>query len=97
RDLRSFPTRRSSDLRAADGSHRARAIRFENVAHDAHGVGKGLLVWNDGGKRAFRQCAVADFTASGAAHKPNLTNAEGREVIVQRSEEHTSELQSRFD
>ena len=68
---------------AADGGHGTRSIGFQNVADDAHGVGEGFVVGNDGGKSALGQCAVADFTAARAAHEADFADAERREVVVQ--------------
>ena len=69
--------------RAADRSHRARTVRFQNVAHDAHRVGERLVIGNHGGERAFRQRAVPDFAAARAAHEAHFAHAERREVVVQ--------------
>ncbi len=53
------------------------------VADHAQGVRESLLGGNHRRESAFRQGAVADFTAAGAAHEAGLTHAEGREIVVQ--------------
>src|SRR5690349_24199164 len=74
RDLPSFPTRRSSDLRSA---------RWELPAPPAS---RAFRSWR--GSRAFRASPPAS-PASRASRRPASRRA--------RSEEHTSELQSRRD
>src|SRR5699024_12866444 len=70
--LRSFPTRRSSDLRRQ---------AFSDDEHSEHG-GHRRFDQGDGGGGAGRQAHQAE---------PE------QQVSQERSEEHTSELQSRFD
>ncbi len=58
--------------RAANRRHRARSVRFHDVAHDAHRVGERFVVRNHRRQRAFRQCSVADFATARAAHEARL-------------------------
>src|SRR5207249_8698722 len=96
RDLHSFPTRRSSDLSAAD-AHRLSDPRllapallaYAHYLEDAMRCDEALdVLWTlvqVGGARLSSPDAVA-------AHGARAPQAE-----PVRSEEHTSELQSRFD
>src|SRR5690554_7157404 len=72
RDLHSFPTRRSSDLR--------------HLQPDSHGVSLSLEVYGCGG------CPPAESTST--SRTPNSASQSMIASAV-RSEEHTSELQSR--
>src|SRR5207249_10552931 len=81
RDLHSFPTRRSSDLAGGDVS--------PPVGHVAQGPQ---------GRSARAQPAAGD--ARGGAARQHVRSEpllSGRRDGPDRSEEHTSELQSRFD
>src|SRR5438874_5263360 len=80
RALHSFPTRRSSDLDAADGS-----IAYRFHARDAH------LVLSPGPRGPIPFRVLLDGEA------PRRRGVRGRESVLVRSEEHTSELQSRRD
>ena len=67
----------------ADRGHRRRAVRLEDVRHDAHGVGVVLAQRNHRLQGAPCQVAVADFAAREAAGGLGLARREGREVIVE--------------
>src|SRR5207244_8636224 len=92
RELHSFPTRRSSDLRsglASCGSHPGRWVlrSAENKPKgDSH---KGM---------SFRRKRIARLVESrirgGAKGRGQLINRSNIRIRLQRSEEHTSELQS---
>src|SRR5207249_9631764 len=86
-DLHSFPTRRSSDLATLDtaGSllRGTERIRYENHSPDTL-----RFVWVQ-----IEQNIFAQNSATYALNQPPLHLAGG----AVRSEEHTSELQSRFD
>src|SRR5207247_5438632 len=90
-----FPTRRSSDLPAhvERGVLALRARRSEVLL--LHVIGAGEL---DPG-REFTRGVLTDVE-TGATHPIVLTpaaRARYRELLAERSEEHTSELQSRVD
>ena len=68
---------------AADGGHRRRAVRLENVGDDAERVGRLLLAGEDGFDGAPCEGAVADLATADAGHTSNFTNGERREVVVQ--------------
>ena len=68
--------------RAADAGHRARAIRLEDVRHDADRVGEVLLARDHRHERALCERAVADVAALGTAQTARLPDAERREVVV---------------
>src|SRR5690606_41346654 len=92
RDLHSFPTRRSSDLEAAGGAKRALQVgavggieQFEIAADrvgDVTGVGGARIGGVDISERAIG-LSRPDWPGQGSGER------------AQRSEEHTSELQSR--
>ena len=67
---------------AADGRHGAGAVRFQNVADDADGVGKILVFGHDRREGALGQQAVADLASACASHEARLADAERREVVV---------------
>src|SRR5204862_5594520 len=75
RDLHSFPTRRSSDLRFAKPDSR-------NQAQD---------------HRAQRGNETQREVSTGVVFETIFTREQVQEPLVERSEEHTSELQSRRD
>src|SRR5699024_12834443 len=82
--LRSFPTRRSSDLRPQADTHR----RSHDRALHQEGVG---VPGRDGS-------ATAGAATAGALWRWRGADANGGVMVLEtRSEEHTSELQSRFD
>src|SRR5207249_11124728 len=88
----SFPTRRSSDLLLARASESRRAVRAAATAFEAYLWTLPLTV---AGKKLFaRERPTGDADArgffSGGSIFPSGHSA-------RRSEEHTSELQSRFD
>src|SRR5207249_9245450 len=89
----SFPTRRSSDLVRKE-SDRASALQ---------GCGQRPLVPGARARHAARQnlAAIADEPAQArnllVVDIRDLLHAEAADLAVLRSEEHTSELQSRFD
>ena len=68
---------------AADRGHRRRAVRFEDVRHDANRVGERFLGRQHRQKRALGERAVADFAAAGAAQELHFAYRERREVVVQ--------------
>ena len=68
---------------SADGCHRRRPIRLENVRDDSHRIGPVILGRQHRRNGPFSQCAVSDFAASGAAQERDLANRERREVVVQ--------------
>ncbi len=69
--------------RAAHRRHRARTVRFQNVADHAHRVGEGRVIRNHRRNGAFRQRPVSDFTPPRAAHEAHFAHAERREIVVQ--------------
>src|ERR1700674_797501 len=71
-----------SERRAADGGHRGRTVRFQNVGHEAHGVGEVRFGRKQVRQRALGKRAVADFAAAGAAQEFHFANAERRKVVV---------------
>src|SRR5438105_10389450 len=79
RDLPSFPTRRSSDLRYA----RTSAICWRDIVP---GLSSGIVVF-----------VRSSISASVAPSKSAEDDDAGRQAGHDRSEEHTSELQSRVD
>src|SRR5690606_41971201 len=84
RDLLSFPTRRSSDLRRLRYLARARAASTRVVCP---------AVCPRGRRRKSGRCGPAIREgAAGSAARPRAIHPPGR---APRSEEHTSELQSR--
>src|SRR5699024_12819182 len=93
--LPSFPTRRSSDLRplpAVNGSERGRfAGRHTLVVGAGHSAANTLLDLTELAQEA------PGTRISWAVRSADATRAFGGEGDDQRSEEHTSELQSRFD
>ena len=69
---------------AADRGHRARAVRFENVADHAQRVRESFLRRESRADSA--RSASAPWPISrrpGAAHEPDFADAERREVVVQ--------------
>ena len=68
---------------AADGGHRGRAVRLEDVRDDADRVGEGLLGGQHLPQRPLGEDAVADLAAAGAAEELHLPDREGREVVVE--------------
>src|SRR5206468_11980488 len=86
--LHSFPTRRSSDLCGAMGGD---AVVAAVLGRD--GGGDHLLL-DLGEARLFLHDGVA---IAHEAFEPGHVKGEGLEYIRHRSEEHTSELQSRSD
>ena len=68
---------------AADRRHRRRAVRLENVRHDADRVREFLERRQHALNRALGQVAVADLAARRAAHRTHFTRRERREVVVQ--------------
>src|SRR5207247_10641875 len=68
---------------AADGRHRRRPVRFQDVRHQPQGVGEFLLGWEDRLQGAFREGAVPDLASAWRAQGPRLADAERREVVMQ--------------
>src|SRR5207249_5670323 len=94
RDLRSFPTRRSSDLRILVEQHGGEVPRDRAALETLPGVGRKTanVVLNV----AFGEPTIAvDTHIFRVANRTGL--APGKSPLAVRSEEHTSELQSRFD
>ncbi len=69
---------------AADRGHRRRTVGFQNVGHQAHGVGEIRVGRKEASQRAFGQSAVADFAAARTAQELHFADAERREVVVQQ-------------
>ena len=67
----------------ADGGHRGRAVRFQDIGHEAHGVREFLSARHHDLDRAFGQVAVTDLAAAGGAEAADLADGERREVVVQ--------------
>src|SRR5205807_7561899 len=91
-DLHSFPTRRSSDLLSATGR---RLTYFEEIlsfiegsirTHRAHHY---MLILSGHGHGS-----VGDFLSEGQANKIQGLSIPSLGKLIERSEEHTSELQS---
>src|SRR5207253_10531311 len=80
RDLHSFPTRRSSDL-----------SRKEVVILKLHGS----IDWFDRAQYREREAAFAAQGSRSRPPHPVFANTASLDVVPLRSEEHTSELQSR--
>jgi hypothetical protein len=68
--------------RAADGSHRRRAVRFERLRDEPDRVREVLERRDHRLECPLCERAVADVSALGAAHEPRLPNRVGREVVV---------------
>src|SRR5207249_174248 len=67
----------------ANRGHRGRAIGFQNVRNETHGVGKIRFGRKQIEERALGKSAVADFAAAGATQEFDFADAEWREVVVQ--------------
>src|SRR5207249_11123957 len=92
RALPSFPTRRSSDLRAAR-LHRVEQRAGGRVLREPHQVFERRLAIS-GGKHLPELPALCELIE----HRfDSLLRRLQRGGVNERSEEHTSELQSRFD
>src|SRR5207249_10193964 len=91
--LHAFPTRRSSDLGAR---LEGRAAIAEQAASYMRALPDGRLVIRSVVETS--EGAVVEWTLSGT-HTGDLPGlpANGEQVALDRSEEHTSELQSRFE
>src|SRR5699024_12710176 len=85
RALHSFPTRRSSDLGGF-------GIVFFQTVQKAAGVWPGPVVKGEGDLRPWRYFSGVGVFPSAFIEEVNISS-----VCQPRSEEHTSELQSRFD
>ena len=72
-----------AERRSADGRHRGRAIRLQNVGDDAHRVRPIGFRRQNGRDRPLRQCAVSDFAAACATQERDFAHREWREVVVQ--------------
>src|SRR5207249_12334582 len=84
--LHSFPTRRSSDLHhAADTVHAASAFFLSHEEHE-DSTDRNRHPWRDRNGRPAVHCSALE---------PSVVPR--RMARRERSEEHTSELQSRFD
>src|SRR5207249_11768251 len=93
--LPSLPTRRSSDLLEVRGASNLTGINFPDVIHDPtlHGEDRNVLRWFD--TDGFRN--PADWTVGNVGRSLPKTRGPGMFAVNLRSEEHTSELQSRFE
>src|SRR5699024_12820692 len=90
--LHSFPTRRSSDLGSLTG-----AVASERVTEAPKGS---LRMDGNHSKSAKAEGSLTATPTGGAGTKVGLSDPaalSGKAVAQRRSEEHTSELQSRFD
>ena len=67
----------------ANRRHRAGAVRFSDLGHNADGVGEVSGGRQNRLQRTPSQLAVTDFATAGATDTANFTNRIGREVIVQ--------------
>src|SRR5699024_12584618 len=90
-DLPSFPTRRSSDLGLAEVAGRPTGCTADRRGLPEPGVAEESF---DG--RARGPQALGHHSARGT-HRTSKTRGGARGTGGGRSEEHTSELQSRFD
>ena len=77
-----MPASISARLAPQDAGHGGGAVRFKNVGDDAEGVGRLFRGGQHGSDGTFRQCAVADFAASGAGHTAGFADGEGRKVVM---------------
>src|SRR5712664_1939206 len=68
---------------AADGGHRRGAVGLQNIGDQAHGVRKFLFGRKQVRESALGERPVTDFAPAGTAKELYLTDAEGREVVVQ--------------
>ena len=68
---------------AAHRSHRRRAVRLENIGHDANRVRELLERRQHALQRALGKIAVTDFAPARAAHRAHFSRGERREVVVQ--------------
>jgi hypothetical protein len=68
---------------AADRRHRRRAIRLENVGHDADRVREIRFARQHRLQRAAREIAVADLTSGRTPEELHFTDRERREVVVE--------------
>src|SRR5665213_2982448 len=69
--------------RAADGGHRRRTVRLQNVGDDAERVRALVFAGQDGLDRAPGKCAVADLAASDAGYASHGAHRERGKVVVQ--------------
>src|SRR5204862_6627981 len=96
RDLHSFPTRRSSDLRASDTQRgRANPVEMETPPRE-RGLA-GMKAFARPPLTACRAPTSAPYRRTGAAPVYYRPSSPARRAASTRSEEHTSELQSRRD
>src|SRR5208282_4025691 len=68
---------------AADGGHRRRSVRLQNVGDDAHGVRPVIFGRKHGRNGALGERSVADLAASGATHEADFSHGERGKVVVQ--------------
>ena len=68
---------------AADRGHRRRAVRLEDVGHDADRVRERFFGRQHRQQRALGERAVADLAAAGPAQELHFAHRERREVVVQ--------------
>src|SRR5437868_8815909 len=89
RDLHSFPTRRSSDLVGACVG--MRGSRVKNIVRELNNEKVDIIRWSSDPKDYVLEALKP------AKVKNLVFDTEKKSVQISRSEEHTSELQSRFD
>ena len=75
--------RHETEGAAADGRHRARTVRFENIGNDAHRIGERFRVGHDGLQAAFSERAMAIFASADAAVRLAFADGVGREVVIE--------------
>src|SRR5207249_10247865 len=92
-DLRSFPTRRSSDLRLPAGYRQMLGRRFEGGIDLSGGEWQKIAL----GRAYMRDAQVLILDEPTAALDARAEYEVFTRFSELRSEEHTSELQSRFD
>ena len=80
RSLQGYTSIHERERTSANGSHRRRTVRLEDVAHHTYSVrevGRDLTL-----QTAPCQVAVTDFTTTYTALSASFTGREGREVVV---------------
>src|SRR5207249_8086992 len=97
RDLHSFPTRRSSDLAAEDILHDIGALSMMSSDSQAMGrIGEVICrTWQTADKMKRQRGRLPGESAD--SDNLRVRRYVAKYTINPRSEEHTSELQSRFD
>src|SRR5207247_10240553 len=95
-ELPSFPTRRSSDLKGRSRNVPRRILLITEYT-GYRNIRSGQLLLGGRAARAPRTCLLMDmeWLRSGLLHA--MANSASLALVPPRSEEHTSELQSRVD